>query len=107
MVREYVLQGLDCPHCANKIETAVRRADNVAQATVNFLTATLRVELAPSYKGNFLPDVEKIVRKYEPGIAVKTKNQGEHENHTGHENEVSIFGHSGNTRNCRLYLFVR
>jgi copper chaperone CopZ len=33
MVRGYVLQGLDCPNCANKIETAVRRADNVAQAT--------------------------------------------------------------------------
>jgi Cd2+/Zn2+-exporting ATPase len=87
MVQEYVLQGLDCPNCANKIETAVRKADNVAQATVNFLSATLQVELAPSYRGNFLPDVEKIVHRYEPDIVVKAKNQGEAAGHNHEEGE--------------------
>ena len=92
MVQEYILQGLDCPNCANKIETAVRKTGNVAQASVNFLTATLRVELAPAFKGNFLPHVEKIVRTYEPDVVVRAKSQ-DRENHALHGHDHS-HGHA-------------
>jgi Cd2+/Zn2+-exporting ATPase len=92
MIQEYILQGLDCPDCANKIETAVRQADNVVQATVNFITTTLRVEFSPGYKGNFLPDMRKIVNKYEPDVVVKVKATGEpakhsHDGSHSHEEE--------------------
>jgi Cd2+/Zn2+-exporting ATPase len=73
MVQEYVLEGLDCANCANKIEKAIRATDNVVEATLNIVTGTLRVNLAPAYQGNIMPDLEKIVHQYEPEITVRSK----------------------------------
>ncbi|MGR1223117.1 zinc/cadmium/mercury/lead-transporting ATPase [Aeromonas veronii] len=39
--------GMDCPSCARKIETAVRRVSGVQQARVLFATEKLVVDLAP------------------------------------------------------------
>ncbi|MDR2417521.1 MAG: cadmium-translocating P-type ATPase [Treponema sp.] len=73
MIQEYVLVGLDCAHCANKIEKAVCATDNVEEATLNFVTGILRVDLAPAYQGNIMPDLEKIVHQYEPDVTVRLK----------------------------------
>jgi Cd2+/Zn2+-exporting ATPase len=81
MIQEYVLVGLDCANCANKIEKAVCAKDNVTEATLNFVTGTLRVNLAPAYKGNIMPDLEKIVRQYEPDVTVRLKTPPDQDKH--------------------------
>ena len=42
MEKEYLLHGLDCASCAAKIEAAVRNAEGISAATVNFMTTTDR-----------------------------------------------------------------
>lgn len=42
--RVYHINGLDCADCARTIETGVRKLDGVGAVSLNFTTATLRVE---------------------------------------------------------------
>ena len=40
-----VLDGLNCANCANKIESKVNKISGVKEATVNFSTSVLTVEI--------------------------------------------------------------
>lgn len=41
------ISGLDCPDCAQKLETAIKRIRGVGWATLNYATSTLIVEFEP------------------------------------------------------------
>ncbi len=43
--KQFILEGLDCAHCASKIETKLNSIDGIANASVNFVTKTLTMEL--------------------------------------------------------------
>ena len=58
----YFLDGLDCAHCADKIEKTIQRIEGLNSVSVNF--ATKSVEL-PSAK---LQEVQAAVEEIEPGI---------------------------------------
>jgi Cd2+/Zn2+-exporting ATPase len=77
MEKLYLLQGLDCPSCAGKIERGVKKLDGVLFAAVNFVKATLRVEIADSHAANITERIARIVHKYEPGVAVIEKQGSE------------------------------
>ncbi|MDR0273435.1 MAG: heavy-metal-associated domain-containing protein, partial [Clostridiales bacterium] len=64
MNKTYTLKGLDCANCAAKIENAVKSLDGVTSASVNLMTATLKIEVNESenIKGN----IDGIVHMYEP-----------------------------------------
>ncbi|NLP13063.1 MAG: cadmium-translocating P-type ATPase [Clostridium sp.] len=55
--RELILEGLDCASCAAKIETKVKEIEGVKNASVNFVTKKLTLEL------NNGPKPEDIVKK--------------------------------------------
>lgn len=78
MERIYILRGLGCANCAGKIETAVKTLDGVSSASVNFMTATLKLKLHEGYSGNIAAAVEGIVHKYEPDVTVLDKSVQEH-----------------------------
>ena len=40
-----VLNGLDCANCANKIEVRVNKINGIKEATMNFSTSTLTIEI--------------------------------------------------------------
>ena len=76
MQKEYILQGLGCANCANKIENSVNQMDQVLSATVNFMSTTLKAEISDHYNGNITLDIEKIVHKFEPDVVVVEKEKG-------------------------------
>ena len=41
---KYILYGLDCANCANKMEEAVKNTEGVKNATLSFMTLKLKVE---------------------------------------------------------------
>ncbi|MFZ5989488.1 MAG: heavy metal translocating P-type ATPase [Bacillota bacterium] len=55
--KEFILEGLDCANCAVKIETKVKDIDGVKNATVNFVSKKLTLEL------NSLSDAERITKE--------------------------------------------
>jgi Cd2+/Zn2+-exporting ATPase len=48
--------------------------EHVAEATVIFVTSTLKLAVKEGYKGDITADIVKIVREYEPDVVVLSKN---------------------------------
>lgn len=69
MTKKFALKGLNCPHCASKIEHAVGELDGVASSTVNLVSQTLTVEIKSNR--SITADVVRIVHSYEPDVAVE------------------------------------
>ena len=73
MKKVFLLEDLDCAHCAEKIEREVAKLDGVSESKVTFLTQKLTVEVGESKAGSLLSDVKKIVKKVEPDVTVVEK----------------------------------
>lgn len=73
MKKAYVLKGLDCANCAAKIENAVQKLKGVTSASVNFMSATLQLEVDEQFAPSIAKNVEIAVHKYEPDILVVEK----------------------------------
>jgi Cd2+/Zn2+-exporting ATPase len=69
--KEYILSGLCCPMCAEKMEKRIRKLDGVTEAAIEFTTARLAFALDSEDR---LPGVlaasARIARQYEPGISL-------------------------------------
>ena len=74
MKKEVILEGLDCAHCATKIEEEVNKLHYINSAVLNFITKTLSIEVGDSSKADEAIDATKsIVKKLEPHVEVKEK----------------------------------
>ena len=68
MTKTYKLSGLDCAHCAQKLEGLINNVEGVESAKINFtlqkLALTLKEESA-------MEEVMDIISNFEDGISVK------------------------------------
>lgn len=75
MKKEVILEGLDCAHCATKIEEEVNKLSYINFAVLNFITKTLSIELGDSNRADeAINATRSIVKKLEPHVKVKEKN---------------------------------
>ena len=72
MKREFILEGLNCPNCAARIEADVKNLSNVTGVSLNLMKQTLTLDFAGD--GDIFSQVEKIVHRYEPDVGVREKN---------------------------------
>lgn len=70
MKKNYRLQDLDCAHCAQKIEDAIKKLDGVHLVRVNFLSQRLTLEADDDQFEKILEESVKIFRKIEPDCKV-------------------------------------
>ena len=69
-----VLSGLNCANCANKIETKVNKINGIENASLNFSTTVLTVEInKEEEKNNIVNEIKSIVKKLEPHVKVIEK----------------------------------
>lgn len=73
MKKTYILEDLDCAHCAAKIEEAVGKLEGVSKSTVTLLTQKLVIEVEDDRVKSIYKDIEKIVKKFEPDVEVIEK----------------------------------
>ncbi len=73
MKRTYILEDLDCAHCAALIEEAVGKLEGVSKAALNFLTTKLVVECEDGKENDIEKEIKKIVKKHEPLVEVVLK----------------------------------
>ena len=71
MKQELILEGLNCPNCAAKIQADVEKLPEVSAAVLNLMKQTLTLEL--SNDADVYGKVEKIVHRYEPDVKVRPK----------------------------------
>lgn len=64
------LQDLDCAHCAEKIEKAVKKVEGVNNAKVNFLNQKMDIDVADDLYEDVHTKVKKLVKKIEPDITI-------------------------------------
>ena len=73
MIKTYILEELDCAHCAGKIEEEVGKLNGVTKSTCTLLTQKLVVETDEETAKNLTKEIKKIVKKYEPDVEVIEK----------------------------------
>lgn len=70
MTKTYRLTGLCCANCAAKIERMVNKLDTVEEATLNFMTSKLIVEVNDDAVADTESKIMDIVKKVEPDVVV-------------------------------------
>ena len=74
MKQTYLLQGLNCPNCAARIEADVKKLPSVGNVSLNLMQQTLTMEA----EQDLLKQVETIVHTYEPDVKVLTGDSHSH-----------------------------
>lgn len=70
MKKMYKLEGLDCAHCAGKIEEKISKIDGVLSVVVNFMTAKMTLEASDDKFEAIFNEAKKIVNEFEPDVNV-------------------------------------
>lgn len=73
MKKVYILEDLDCAHCAALIEEEVGKLEGVSKSTLAFLTQKLTIEVAEDKAAEVEKAIVDIVKKKEPGVTVVAK----------------------------------
>lgn len=74
MKRIYILEGLDCAHCAEEIRAEVEKDERVKSAGMNFMKQELTVETENSCSPDeLMTTVTEVVAKLEPDVTVREK----------------------------------
>ena len=73
MKKVFMLEDLDCAHCAAKIEDAIAKLDGVNSVTVSFLAQKLTLDADDEKFDDIFKKVQKIVKKTEPDCRIITR----------------------------------
>ena len=71
MKQAFRLEGLDCAHCALRIEAAVQALEGVTAATVSFMTSRLVIEGDSTRFEEIVAQTKKLVAIIEPDVIIK------------------------------------
>jgi two-component system sensor histidine kinase KdpD len=65
------LLDLDCGHCADKIQNAVKKIDGVTSVSVNFLGQKMVLEAPDDQFDAVLAEAKTLIKQIEPDVTVK------------------------------------
>ncbi len=68
------IEGLDCPHCALKLQGLMQKLDGVEDAVINFAFKSLIVEAAEGIdEEDLLQRLQQTADDFEDGISIDFK----------------------------------
>ena len=70
MKKTFILEDLECAHCAAKMETAISKIDGVIEAKISFMTQKLTIEADEKDFDNILKAAQKAIKKIEPDCQI-------------------------------------
>ncbi len=73
MKKTFLLDGLDCANCANKMERDILKLEGVHFASVNFASTKMIIEADEEKMADIIQSAHKIVKSYEPEVEVISK----------------------------------
>lgn len=71
MKKTFILEDLDCAHCAQKIEDKVSKLKGVSNCKVTFLTQKLVYDVEDDLAAEVEAEMRKLVKSMEPDVTVK------------------------------------
>lgn len=88
--KQYILEGLCCANCADKILREIRKLPDVRQADLDFVSTVLTLETHPDTLPRVLKDAEAIVKRIEPDVVITERDGSGHQHR--HEETCSCHG---------------
>ena len=71
MKKTFMLEDLDCAHCAAKMEDAINKLEGVNKATVNFLAQMMTVDAVDDRFDEIMQEIVKVCKKVEPDCEIE------------------------------------
>ncbi len=71
MKRNYRIDGLDCAHCAAKMEKNVSKVNGVKEVSINFLTTKMMLDLEDENLDEIIAGIEAAVKDVDPRVVLK------------------------------------
>ena len=71
MKKTFMLEDLDCAHCAAKMADAINKLEGVNKATVNFLAQKMTVDAVDDRFDEIMQEIVKVCKKVEPDCEIK------------------------------------
>ena len=68
MKKVFRLEGLDCAHCAAKIEERVSKLEGVKSVVINFMTTKMTLESIDENIGEVVEKVKERINEIEPDV---------------------------------------
>ena len=68
MKKVFKLEGLDCAHCAAKIEEKVSKLEGVKSVVTNFMTTKMTLESVDENIADVVEKVKKLINEVEPDV---------------------------------------
>ena len=68
MKKVFKLEGLDCAHCAAKIEERVSKLEGVKSVVINFMTTKMTLESVDENIADVVEKVKKLINEVEPDV---------------------------------------
>ena len=68
MKKVFKLEGLDCAHCAAKIEERVSKLEGVKSVVINFMTTKMTLESVDDNIEEIIENVKKLINEVEPDV---------------------------------------
>lgn len=68
MQKQLRFTGLNCPHCATKLEKSLNKIEDVDKVVVNFIASKLIIEAKPEKMEDVVEEVKRISKKIEKAI---------------------------------------
>lgn len=61
---------IDCANCAAKVEEAINKIEGVNQASLNFMTQKMIIDIDDANFDSIMKQVKKVGRKIEPDFEI-------------------------------------
>lgn len=65
------LENLDCAHCAQKMEDALKKLDGVKNVEVNFMLQKMTIEADDESFDKVIAEAKKVCKRVEPDCLLK------------------------------------
>ena len=75
MKKNYLLEELDCAHCASKMEEGIKKLEGINDCNISFLTGKMMIdfdEAKVEWKEK-KKEIEKLIHKLEPDVSMIEK----------------------------------
>ncbi len=70
MKKTFIIEDLECAHCAAKMEQAVKNIEGVVDASVNFVKSSITVEASDDIFDKVIRQAAKECKKIEPDAEI-------------------------------------
>lgn len=73
MKKTFMMEDLDCAHCAAKMEEGIRKLEGVFEVSINFFAQKMIIELDEERSEDIMKQAQRVVSKVDPNCRIIIK----------------------------------